>query len=94
VKLKKCQFHVEQVDFLGFNVSADGISMEEDLLQAIDKWPIPRGIKEVQSFLGTMGFYRGFIPQYSEIAKPLTDLTRGNGKNRSYSLGLRFRNLL
>ena len=50
--------------------------MEEDLLQTIDKWPVPKGIKEVQGFLGTMGFYRRFIPQYSEIAKLLTDLTR------------------
>ena len=88
-KLKKCQFHVQQVNFLGFKISADGIGMEEDLLQTIDKWPIPKGIKEVQGFLGTTGFYRRFIPRYSEIAKPLTDLTRGKGKNRSYSWGLR-----
>jgi hypothetical protein len=63
--------------------------MEEDLLQTIDKWPNPRNIREVQGFLGTTGFYRRFIPRYSEIARPMTDLTRGKGKNRSYSWGRR-----
>jgi RNase H-like domain found in reverse transcriptase len=89
VKLKKCQFQVQQVNFLGFRVSAEGINMEEDLLQTIDKWPTPKGIREVQGFLGTTGFYRRFIPRYAEIARPLTDLTRGKGKNRSYSWGQR-----
>ncbi|KKA21648.1 Transposon-encoded protein with TYA [Rasamsonia emersonii CBS 393.64] len=84
VKLRKCRFHVQTVNFLGFQISPEGISMEEDLIQTIQKWPVPKRVRDVQAFIGTAGFYRRFVPRFSHIAKPLTDLTR---KGRQFDWG-------
>jgi hypothetical protein len=79
-KLKKCVFHVQSVNYLGFRITSEGISMEEDLIQTIKEWPTPKRVRDVQAFIGTTGFYRRFVPRYSHIAKPLTDLTRKGEK--------------
>ena len=50
--------------------------MAADKVQVIQDWPEPRKIKNIQSFLGFANFYRCFIPHYSDIAVPLTCLTR------------------
>ncbi|GFX23384.1 transposon Tf2-11 polyprotein [Trichonephila clavipes] len=43
---------------------------------AVKKFPVPTTVKQVQSLLGLTGYFRKFIPAYSQIAKPLSDLTR------------------
>jgi Reverse transcriptase (RNA-dependent DNA polymerase) len=90
VKLSKCKFHVQEIDFLGFRITPEGISMENDLIQTIMDWPTPKKIKDVQAFIGTTGFYRRFVARYSHIAKPLTDLTQscstGALKNKQRSI--------
>jgi hypothetical protein len=73
---KKCFFHVRSVDFLGYMVSPEGLSMDPIKTQAIHNWPLPSSVKEIQSFLGFANFYRRFILGYSSIVKPLTNLTR------------------
>ena len=45
-------------------------------VQAVAEWPIPSSVKDVRSFLGLASFYRKFIRFFSEIAAPLTDLTK------------------
>ena len=76
VKLKpsKCQFGQEKVTFLGHTICADGIGTMDDKIRAITDWPEPRTLKQVRSFLGTAGYYRRFVKDYSKTAKPLTDL--------------------
>ena len=44
------------------------------------EWPVLKNVKEVQSFLGFMNFYRKFIEKYSKIASPLMELTRKDQK--------------
>src|SRR6201999_3910775 len=73
---KKCVFHVRTIDFLGYIVSPEGLSMDPAKTKVIAAWPTPTSVKEVQSFLGFANFYRRFIAQYSAIVKPLTNLTR------------------
>ena len=75
-KLKKCIFHVQSVNYLGFRITGEGISMENDLIQTIKEWPTPKRVRDVQAFLGTAGVYRRFVPRYSHIAKSLTDMTK------------------
>ncbi|MEL6462938.1 MAG: hypothetical protein AAFQ91_32770 [Cyanobacteria bacterium J06621_15] len=53
-------------------------SPNEDKVEAIKEYPVPKNVKQVKSFLGLSGFYRRFIPQYGMIATPLTNLTREN----------------
>jgi hypothetical protein len=65
------------VEFLGYMLSADGLTMSEDKIQTIRDWPEPRRVKDIQSFLGFANFYRSFIHNYSDITVPLTVLTWG-----------------
>ena len=57
-KLSKCDFDKEQVDFLSYVVSTDGVSMEKDQVATIQDWPVPTSIQELQVFLGFANFYQ------------------------------------
>ncbi|CAF2747692.1 unnamed protein product [Rotaria sp. Silwood2] len=76
----KCEFGSDQIHFLGHVVTSHGIKADENKVIAVKNWPIPRNSTHVRSFLGAAGFYRRFIPNFSEIAAPLTDLTKANYK--------------
>ena len=78
LKASKCEFHHNSVEFLGMIVSAQGLTMCEDKVHVIKEWPIPKNVKEVQSFSGFANFYHRFIYNYSRIAIPLTTLTQKN----------------
>jgi hypothetical protein len=73
---KKCSFHQEQVEFLGYILSPKGLAMDDSKVKVIQDWPVPRKVKDIQSFLGFANFYRRFIQDYSKITIPLTRLTR------------------
>ena len=79
VQLDKCEFFKEEVEFLGFIVSHNGIKANPKKVQAIVEFPYPNNVKELRSFLGLSGYYRRFIKGYANIAKPLTKLLRGDG---------------
>jgi hypothetical protein len=75
-KAEKCKFSVDTTEFLGFVVSPSGISMAQSKVDAVLKWPTPKTVKQIQSFLGFANIYRRFIFNYSDIVIPLTHLTR------------------
>ena len=77
-KESKCKFHRQSVEFLGMMVSSKGLEMCKNKVQTIQEWSTPTSVKEVQAFLGFANFYRRFICDYSNIAMPLTTLTRKN----------------
>ncbi len=72
--LKKCRFHEDEVRFLGFVVSAQGIKMEEERIEAIQDWPEPQSVRDIQVFLGFANFYKRFIKNFSRIAAPFTSM--------------------
>ena len=76
VSLEKSYFHVQEVEFLGFLIRPNEIKMDPEKIKSIQEWPIPKTVKDIQSFLGFGNFYRRFIKGYSEITAPLTKLTR------------------
>ncbi|GFV12752.1 retrovirus-related Pol polyprotein from transposon 17.6 [Trichonephila clavipes] len=76
MKFKKCQFLRRKVEFLGHVVENGTIRPSIAKTIAVKKFPVPTTVKQVQSFLGLTGYFRKFIPAYSQIAKPLSDLTR------------------
>ncbi|KAL0167736.1 hypothetical protein M9458_035958, partial [Cirrhinus mrigala] len=85
LKLEKCEFHQSSVYFLGYNISAEGVHMDQRKVDAILKWPPPRTVKELQRFLGFSNFYRRFIQGYSSITAPLTSLLRGKPKHLTWN---------
>jgi len=74
----KCEFLRTEVAYLGHIISADGVKPDPGKIESIINFPQPRSPKNIKQFLGLVGYYRRFIPQFSKIAKPLTDLLKKN----------------
>ena len=69
-KLEKRSFGLNQVEFLGYIVSSEGISMDPTKVQTILEWRTPQSVCDVQCFLGFANFYRKFLPQiHQELLK-------------------------
>ena len=82
-KPSKCMIGYDSIECLGHNIVGQTVRPQEDKIQAIRDAPRPSTKRQIKSFLGLAGFYRRFIPNFSSIASPLTDLTK---KNRSNSI--------
>ena len=82
-RIHKCTFLKDQVEYFGFDISAEGIKPSESKIRAIVEWPTPETPRDVRSFLGLCSFYRRFVRGFLNIAAPLTELTKeerpGNG---------------
>jgi hypothetical protein len=76
IKPEKCQFHVEEVAFLGFLISNKGVRMDPAKVDAVLSWPVPRSVHDIQVFLGFANFYRRFIKRFSRIVTPITTLLK------------------
>eukprot|EP00833_Pecoramyces_ruminatium_P006384 jgi/Orpsp1_1/1180416/evm.model.c7180000073352.1 len=79
-KLEKCEFFVPFIDFLGHRISSEGILMDPKKVSSILEWPIPKSVKEVQSFLGLANYYRRFIAGFADLAQPLNSLLKKDVK--------------
>jgi transposase InsO family protein len=76
LKPEKCEFHKEEVEFLGHMVGVNGVRISEAKIKTIKEWETPKTVKDVQSFLGFVNFNRQFIRDFAKIAIPLTKLTK------------------
>lgn len=81
-KPSKCLFGYGELEFLGHIAGSGKLKPVQDKVSAIRQFPAPVTKKQVRSFLGLIGFYRKFIPQFSDISVPLTDLTKKNAPNK------------
>ena len=82
VKLAKCSFSTEEVDFLGYHISVTGVSMDPSRVQTVTEWPRPKSFRDIQVFIGFCNFYRRFIYEFSRIAAPMTSLLKGMEKGK------------
>ena len=76
LKSAKCQFAMDSVDFCGTTVSSNGIHLDQSKLEPLFNTPAPKTVKQLQSLLGICNWFRDFIPEFSLIAAPLTELTK------------------
>lgn len=74
IKLKKCKFMADSVEYLGHRIDAQGIHALPDKLEAISKAPVPKNVGELRSFLGLLNYYRKFLPNLATILNPLNEL--------------------
>src|SRR6266478_281087 len=84
LKLEKCKFECKSVEYLGLIISQDHVAMDPVKICGVIEWPQPTKVKEVQSFLGFVNFYRRFVKNFSDIVRPLHALTR---KSKRWSWG-------
>ena len=71
---EKCHFMVQERIVIGHKVSTRGIEVDKAKIEVIEQLPPPTNVKGIRSFLGHAGFYRQFIKDFSQIARPLTSL--------------------
>ena len=74
LKLEKCVFEVEEVEYLGVIIAHGTMRMDPVKIEAMASWPTPRNKKDVQQFLGFVNFYRRFIQNFARLATPLNRL--------------------
>ena len=76
LKAEKSEFEVTEVEYLGVILRPNEVLMDPIKLKAILDWQSPKTVKQVQAFLGFGNFYRRFIRGYSQVVRPLTNLTK------------------
>ena len=77
-KNSKCNYFKTHVQYLGQLVSGKGIKPLPERLESTKKMPAPTTPKEINQFLGLVGYYRKFIARFADIARPMTNLTKQN----------------
>ena len=83
IKSAKCKFAKEEAKYLGHTIGWGKPSPAELKAKAIQKFQIPTSKTEIRTFLGVAGYYRQYIPMFSIITAPLTDLLKGRNKKGS-----------
>jgi hypothetical protein len=74
LQLKKCEFCVPEIIFLGYSISSEGLRMDPVKQEIISRMDRPKNLKELRSVLGFTGYYRRFIDHYSSIVHCLNKL--------------------
>ena len=77
LKPSKCFFFKDEIEYLGHVVGGKGISTNPKKIEAVTKWPTPKTVYDIRSFLGFVGYYRRFIKNFSKITKPIREVITG-----------------
>lgn len=74
----KCRFCLPELRYLGYVVDKCGLHVDPEKVEAILKFPTPTTVTEVRRFVGMASWYRRFVPNFSTVISPLTQLLRKN----------------
>ena len=67
---------VRKIGFLGVVIGPNGIEIEKEKVDGVLSWPEPKNVKDVRKFLGLANYYRRFIKDFTQVARPINVLTR------------------
>ena len=84
VKPEKCRVLPQRVPFVAHILSAQGVSTDPEKISAAKSWPPPTNVSQLRVFLGKIGYYRKFIPDFATLAAPLFELEE-KGRNVLWS---------
>lgn len=76
LKAKKCSLLRRELLFLGHIIAENGIRPNPAKVKVLEHWPVPKTVKEVESFLGLATYFRKFVPGFAKIAAPLNELKK------------------
>ena len=76
VKLEKCVWKVRKIRFLRVIIRPNEIEMEKRKVNRVLSWPEPKNVKNIRKFLGLANYYRRFIKDFVQVARPINVLTR------------------
>ena len=71
MKPEKCALLPQRVPFVGHILSMEGVSTDPEKVSAMKSWPPPTNMSELRVFLGKIGYYRKFIPDFATVTSPL-----------------------
>ena len=80
VKPEKCIWKAKKIGFLGMIIGPNGVKIEKEKVDGILSWPKPKNMKDIRKFLGLANYYRGFIKNFAQVARPINVLTRKDVK--------------
>jgi len=75
IKPEKCMWKVRRIGFLGIVIGPNEIEMEAEKVDEVLSWPRPKNMKDVRKFLGLANYYRRFIKDFAQVARPMNVLT-------------------
>ena len=76
VKLEKYKQKIREVRFLRVVIEPKGIKIEKEKIKRVLDWPTPKGVKDVQKFLGLANYYQQFIKDFVAIVRPLYNMVK------------------
>ena len=76
VKPEKCMWKVRKIEFLGVVIGPNRIEIEKEKVDGVLSWPEPKNVKDIRKFLGLANYYRRFIKDFAQVARPMNMLTR------------------
>ena len=80
VKPKKCIWKVRKIGFLGVVIGPNRIEIEKEKVNGILSWLEPKNVRNIRKFLGLANYYRRFIKNFTQVARPINTLTQKDVK--------------
>ena len=76
MRIDKCRFGYTEIAYVGYHISSEGLTPIRSNVEAILSFPAPTNIKELERFVGMVGYYREFLPMMAEVVEPLNRLRK------------------